>query len=125
MAKEIIITVHNGVFGKEIDRMCEIIKIKESREMTKKKFAEKFLRNSNLQYKVEAERMVDIFLDTMKEELEKGEVLIFRGFGSFEVKQRTKDEARNPRTGEVVKFTPKKYVRFRIGKDLSEKINGK
>lgn len=27
MTKEIIITVHNGVFGKEIDRMCEIIKI--------------------------------------------------------------------------------------------------
>lgn len=91
--------------------------------MIKKEFAERFWRNTKLEHKVEAERMVDIFLNTMKEELEKGEVLIFKGFGSFEVKQRTKDEGRNPRTGEVVKFTPKKYVRFKIGKDLSEKIN--
>lgn len=91
--------------------------------MTKKEFAVKFLRNSNLKHMVEAERMVDVFLDTMKEELEKGEVLIFRGFGTFEVKQHKKTEGFNPRTGEKVTFTPKKYIKFKTGKDLSEKIN--
>lgn len=125
MAKEIIITVHNGVFGKEIDRMCEIIKIKESREMTKKEFAEKFWRNGGAMYHSEANRIVDIFLDTMKEELENGEVLLFRGFGTFEVRQHKKTEGYNPRTGEKVTFKPKKYVKFKTGKDLSEKINGK
>lgn len=91
--------------------------------MIKKEFAEKFWRNTKLEHKVEAERMVDIFLDTMKEELEKGEVLIFRGFGSFEVRQHKKAEGFNPRTGEKIVFSPKKYVKFKTGKDLSEKIN--
>lgn len=91
--------------------------------MIKKEFAEKFLKNAELKHKVEAERMVDVFLDTMKEELEKGEVLIFRGFGTFEVRQHKRAEGRNPKTGEVIKLEPKKYVKFKTGKELSEKIN--
>lgn len=95
--------------------------------MTKKEFSGKFLRNSmgkiNLKHITTAEKIVDVFLDTMKEELEKGETLIFRDFGIFKVRQHKRTDGRNPATGEAIKINPKKYVKFKTGKDLSEKIN--
>lgn len=91
--------------------------------MVKKDFIKKFWRNSGITYYSEATRIANTFLDTMAEELENGEVLIFRGFGTFEVRQHKKTDGFNPRTGEKVTFTPKKYVKFKTGKDLSEKIN--
>lgn len=91
--------------------------------MVKKEFAELLMKNANLNSMEEAKRQVEIFIETMKEALEKEEELIFRGLGTFERRETKRKEGRNPRTGETVKMTPKKYIKFRVGKDLSDRLN--
>jgi nucleoid DNA-binding protein len=45
-----------------------------------------------------------------------------RKFGVFEVKQRKKRKARNPRTGHPVEVEAKNVVTFQPGKDMEEKV---
>lgn len=91
--------------------------------MKKREFAELFMKNANLRSKEEAKRQVELFVETMKEALEKEEVLVFRGLGTFERRETKRQEGRNPRTGESIKITPKKYIKFKVGKDLEDRIN--
>lgn len=91
--------------------------------MKKREFAELFMAKANLRSKEEAKRQVELFIETMKEALTQEEILVFRGLGTFERKETKRKEGRNPRTGEVIKIVPKKYIKFRVGKDLEERIN--
>ena len=91
--------------------------------MVKKEFAELWMKNANLASMEEAKRQVELFIETMKEALEKNEVLVFRGLGTFERRETKRKEGRNPRTGEPVKMTPKKYIKFKVGKDLEDRLN--
>ena len=59
----------------------------------------------------------------MKLALERDEVLILRDFGTFEIKETKRKMAFNPRTGEEVACTPKKYIKFKVGKELEARIN--
>lgn len=45
--------------------------------------------------KVEAQRTVDAFLDVVKDAMQDGQNIYFRGFGSFIVKRRARKVARN------------------------------
>lgn len=66
---------------------------------------------------------VNLLLDLMTEELEKGRRIEVRGFGSFSLHHRPPRNAHNPKTGEKVvtdeKFTP----HFKPGKELRERVN--
>ncbi|MFK4785699.1 HU family DNA-binding protein [Fusobacterium sp. MFO224] len=93
--------------------------------MKKKEFAELFMVKAELKSKEEAKRQVELFIETMKDALEADEVLIFRGLGTFERRTTKRKEGRNPRTGESIKITPKKYIKFRVGKDLEDRLNNK
>ncbi|MFA6709035.1 MAG: HU family DNA-binding protein [Fusobacterium sp.] len=93
--------------------------------MKKKEFAELFMVKAELKSKEEAKRQVELFIETMKDALESDEVLIFRGLGTFERRITKRKEGRNPRTGESIKITPKKYIKFRVGKDLEDRLNNK
>lgn len=93
--------------------------------MKKKEFAELFMVKAELKSKEEAKRQVELFIETMKDALEADEVLIFRGLGTFERRITKRKEGRNPRTGESIKITPKKYIKFRVGKDLEDRLNNK
>jgi nucleoid DNA-binding protein len=57
-------------------------------------------------------------LDTL---LEVGRIEL-RNFGVFEVKQRKKRKARNPRTGEKVDVPPKNVVTFKPGKKMEDRV---
>ena len=91
--------------------------------MVKKEFTELLMKNANLSSMEEAKRQVETFIETMKEALEKEEVLIFRGLGTFERRETKRKEGRNPKTGEAIKITPKKYIKFKVGKDLENRLN--
>ena len=91
--------------------------------MVKKEFAELWMKNANLASMEESKRQVELFIETMKEALEKEEILIFRGLGTFERRETKRKEGRNPRTGEAIKISPKKYIKFKVGKDLEDRIN--
>ena len=72
--------------------------------------------------KVETEAVIYGFLSTIKNSLQEGERVEFRGFGSFSVKKRMPKKARNPGTGEVV-YLPERYVpTFKASKILKELV---
>ena len=73
--------------------------------------------------KQEAEEGVNLFFETIREAILRGEEIEIRGFGSFRFRKRTSRAGRNPRTGEPVKVPPKKVLYFKPSKLLKELIN--
>jgi integration host factor subunit beta len=73
--------------------------------------------------KQEAEEGVNLFFQSIKEAILKGEEIEIRGFGSFRFRNRTSRAGRNPRTGAPVKVPPKKVLYFKPSKLLKEMIN--
>lgn len=73
--------------------------------------------------KQEAETGVNLFFDTIKSALQRGEEIELRGFGSFRFRTRGARSGRNPRTGAPVKVPPKKVLYFKPSKILKTMIN--
>lgn len=69
-----------------------------------------------------AEKGLNGLLSSMAEAMEEGERVTLVGFGSFSIVRRAKRLGRNPKTGEVIPIPSRKVVKFRPGKDLTEKI---
>jgi DNA-binding protein HU-beta len=68
------------------------------------------------------EAILSAFTDTIGEALAKDEKVTLVGFGTFQVKERSAREGRNPRTGEVLKIPAKKTPTFLPGKGLKDRI---
>jgi integration host factor subunit beta len=73
--------------------------------------------------KQEAEAGVNLFFQSIKEAILRGEEIEIRGFGSFRFRKRTSRAGRNPRTGEPVKVPPKKVLYFKPSKLLKQMLN--
>ncbi len=73
--------------------------------------------------KQEAEEGVNLFFESIRQAILKGEEIEIRGFGSFRFRNRMPRAGRNPRTGEPVKVPPKKVLYFKPSKLLKELIN--
>ncbi|MFK4786209.1 HU family DNA-binding protein [Fusobacterium sp. MFO224] len=89
--------------------------------MTKKEFVDDIAIRGEITKK-EAENLVNLFLETVSDNLEKGNSVGFVGWGKWEVLKRAAREVRNPQTGNKMKIKAKKVVKFRVGKSLEEKI---
>ena len=73
--------------------------------------------------KSELLRVVDSFLNELKEAVAAGSVIELRGLGTFEVKCRKgRDRARNPKTGETVSVENHGVAVFRPGKELKARV---
>lgn len=69
------------------------------------------------------QNVVDSFLQELKAEMEKGSTIEFRGFGTFEVRQRKgKEKARNPQNGEICSVPPHCVAAFRAGQELKKAL---
>lgn len=75
--------------------------------------------------KKEADAVVNATLDAIIEGLVKEGKVIIPGFGSFEVRNKTAREARNPRTGEKIKIAAKKAPAFKPGKAMKDAVEKK
>ena len=73
--------------------------------------------------KQEAEVGVNLFFQTLKEAILRGEEIELRGFGSFRFRQREARSGRNPRTGEPVQVPPKKVLYFKPSKLIKNRTN--
>jgi integration host factor subunit beta len=73
--------------------------------------------------KQEAEEGVNLFFQSIKEAILRGEEIEIRGFGSFRFRKRTSRAGRNPRTGEPVRVPPKKVLYFKPSKLLKQMLN--
>lgn len=71
----------------------------------------------------QAKSALDTFTEATSKTLKKGDKLVLLGFGTFSVTKRAARTGRNPQTGEALKIKAKKLIKFKAGKELSEKIN--
>lgn len=72
--------------------------------------------------KIQSEKALVAFMDTVKEELAKGEKVQLVGFGTFEVTERAERQGRNPSTGESMVIPASKSPKFKAGKILKDVI---
>ena len=91
--------------------------------MTKSELIEAIaLKHTQLSQK-DIDLAVKTILEQMAYELENGERIEIRGFGSFSLHYRPPRKGRNPKTGEPVDL-PEKYVpHFKAGKELRDRVN--
>ncbi len=73
--------------------------------------------------KVDAHKVVEAFLEAIKDYLTKGEDVRLIGFGTFTIQKSAAREGRNPRTGEKIKIAASNRPVFRAGKELKETVN--
>lgn len=73
--------------------------------------------------KKDVEKTLKAFIDTVTEELKKGEKVQLVGFGTFEVTERAAREGRNPQTGETIEIAACIAPKFKAGKQLKEALN--
>ena len=78
--------------------------------------------NANMT-KVDAEKALKAFIDTVTEELKNGEKVQLVGFGTFEVSERAERQGRNPKTGEAITIPASKSPKFKAGKALKDIVN--
>jgi integration host factor subunit alpha len=91
--------------------------------MTKADLVERIFEKIGLSKK-EAQEIIEILFDTMRQTFIEGESVKISGFGTFNVRQKTARRGRNPKTGDKVEIKPKRSPYFKVGKELKEKING-
>jgi len=70
-----------------------------------------------------AELVVNTIFDSMSEALVAGDRIEIRGFGSFQVRQRSSRVGRNPKTGAAVEIESKRVPFFKVGKELRDRVN--
>lgn len=68
--------------------------------------------------KKDCARVVDAFLDAVKEALRTQQNIEIRGFGTFKIRRRKTRMARNPRTGEPVQVAARPVPVFKPSKEL-------
>ena len=72
--------------------------------------------------KVDAEKALKAFIDTVTDELKNGGKVQLVGFGTFEVAERAARKGRNPKTSEEIMIPASKTPRFKAGKSLKDII---
>ncbi len=91
--------------------------------MTKSELVEKLATGNGFLNKKEAELIVNTIFDSIGDALIGGDRVEIRGFGSFTIRQRDAREARNPKSGDLVRIPSKKTPFFKTGKELRERVN--
>ncbi len=91
--------------------------------MTKSELIEKVVQSHGMLNVKVSEIVVNTVFDSIEEALKSGDKVEIRGFGSFTIRERLGREARNPKSGEIVRIPSKKTPFFKTGKDLKERVN--
>ncbi|MDR1391521.1 MAG: HU family DNA-binding protein [Holosporales bacterium] len=72
--------------------------------------------------KIEAEKALSAFIETVTSELSRGEEIRLVGFGIFSVTHRNATEGRNMKTGEPMRIPARDLPKFKPGKQLKEMV---
>ena len=72
--------------------------------------------------KVQAEEVVQLFIDEITKTLKKGDEVSLAGLGIFSAKKRAARTARNPKTGEAVQVAATTVPKFRAAKALKDAV---
>ncbi len=72
--------------------------------------------------KTDTAAVVDGFIDSVIDDLERGEHIEIRGFGTFKAVSRAPRTGRNPRTGSEVKISRRRAPVFKPSKELRARV---
>jgi DNA-binding protein HU-beta len=75
--------------------------------------------------KVEAEKAVAAFINSVTVALKKGDKLSLVGFGTFTTAQRAARKGQNPQSGKKISIPAATVPKFKPGKTLKEAVNSK
>jgi len=73
--------------------------------------------------KIEAEKVIDMFVSSVTDALGKGEEISLIGFGNFSVSKIAARDGRNPRTGAALKIAAYNQPKFKAGQKLKDAVN--
>jgi DNA-binding protein HU-beta len=92
--------------------------------MNKKELIEAILKDKNLSKmtKKDANEFIDIFLDTIKKTIKKGEDVTLVGFGTFTKARKASRLGVNPSTGERIRIRARVIPKFKPGKPWKESL---
>lgn len=72
--------------------------------------------------KVQAETLMDAYIDIIQKTVSRGEEVKIVGFGTFSLAHRGARKGRNPKTGQAVEIPHSKVPRFKAGKEFKEAL---
>lgn len=90
--------------------------------ITKKELIDRIAEEQDCK-RVVVKRVVQAFLDTIVEELSKGNRLEFRDFGVFESRIRAPRQAQNPKTMDKVSVPSRRTVKFKVGRVMKLRLH--
>jgi DNA-binding protein HU-beta len=64
----------------------------------------------------------DLLFEVMCDQLATGDKITVPNFGTFQISERPARAGRNPATGETIQIAASKGVRFKLSKNLKEKL---
>lgn len=91
--------------------------------MTKSELVTSVSESTNSLTRKHAELVINTIFDSMRDALVDGDRIEIRGFGSFQVRERSSRTGRNPKTGVAVQIDRKRVPFFKVGKELRERVN--
>jgi DNA-binding protein HU-beta len=74
--------------------------------------------------KKESDAVLSALLDTILDTVSSGEKVTLVGFGTFEVRDRSAREGRNPSTGATIQIPATRVPAFSAGKLFKDKVSG-
>ena len=90
--------------------------------LTKKEVAQTLSDQTELSL-ADAKKFVDLFFDTIKEQLNSGKTVKLSGFGTFDIVQTKERVGRNPKTMEEFPIPSKRKVKFTVSPKVKKSIN--
>lgn len=72
--------------------------------------------------KVQAKAALEATINTISEQLAKGDKVALIGFGTFAVSEKTARTGINPRTKEKIEIPARKAVKFKAGAELNDVV---
>jgi hypothetical protein len=72
--------------------------------------------------KVQAKAALEAGINTISEQLQKGDKVAIIGFGTFSVAEKTARTGINPRTKEKIEIPARKAVKFKAGAELNDVV---
>ena len=90
--------------------------------LTKKELAQNLSDQTELSF-ADAKKFVDLFFDTIKEQLNSGKTVKLSGFGTFDIVQTKERVGRNPKTMEEFPIPSKRKDKFTVSPKVKKSIN--
>ena len=72
---------------------------------------------------IDAKKNIETILGLITENLKTNDKIQFTGFGTFLAENKPASEGRNPKTGEKIKISARRAIRFKVGDLLKKGVN--